>query len=71
MSNLPIPPAPGFYGDGHAQDADHERTEDRERLERDRDAVLDPDVDEDTQNSADADERAAREGVADGDVPNE
>jgi hypothetical protein len=33
--------------------------------------VLDPDVDEDTQNSADADERAAREGVADGDVPNE
>ena len=65
MSNLPIPPAPGFYGDGHAQDADHERTE------RDRDAVLDPDVDEDTQNSADADERAAREGVADGDVPNE
>ena len=30
MSNLPIPPAPGFYGDGHAQDADQERTEDRE-----------------------------------------
>lgn len=68
MSNPVVPPLPGFFGRGEGRDENGQPDEVIEPLATEREEPLDPDLDEDRQNSAVADERAAREGVKEGDV---